>query len=60
VARRPLKAIAGLGVDVPEWAQLLARALAFRIATFHLLGRWDLVRSYRYSPAVDAVGSLAR
>ncbi|NKF30958.1 hypothetical protein HER21_31395 [Pseudomonas sp. BGM005] len=26
---------------VPERRQLLIRALVFRIATLHLLGRWD-------------------
>ncbi|MEU2201145.1 hypothetical protein [Isoptericola sp. NPDC019482] len=51
----PMRAIAGLGAGVPEWSQLVVRALAFRIATFHLLGRWDRARSDRYAPLVDAV-----
>jgi hypothetical protein len=56
----PVEAIAALGADTPEWAQLVVRALTFRIATFHLLGRWDRARSHRYAPAVDAVLAFVR
>lgn len=56
----PVEAVAELGADVPEWPQLVLRALTFRIATFHLLGLWDTARSNRYAPVVDAAVTLAR
>lgn len=58
--RAPLEAVDELGADVPEWSQLVLRALTFRIATFHLLGLWDSARSNRYAPVVDAAVTLAR
>ena len=44
-----------LGTGVPEWPQLLVRALAFRIATLHLLDAWDAEQTVRHRPVVDAV-----
>ncbi|NQX23558.1 hypothetical protein [Curtobacterium sp. VKM Ac-2852] len=44
-----------LGTGVPEWPQLLVRALAFRIATLHLLDAWDAEHAVRHRPVVDAV-----
>lgn len=44
-----------LGTGVPEWPQLLVRALAFRIATLHLLDAWDADQTARHRPVVDAV-----
>jgi hypothetical protein len=35
--------------------QLLVRALAFRIATLHLLDAWDTDQAARHRPVVDAV-----
>lgn len=43
---------------IPEWRQLLLRALVFRIATLHLLGRWDDSQAERHSPAAIAVIAL--
>jgi uncharacterized protein (TIGR02569 family) len=56
----PLSELSELGTNVPEWGQLLVRALTFRIATFHLLGNWGPARSRRYSPAVEAALTLAQ
>lgn len=56
----PVEALAELGADVPEWSQLVVRALAFRIATFHLLGVWNSAGAERYAPVVDAAVALAR
>lgn len=56
----PGEAVAELGADVPEWSQLVVRALTFRIATFHLLGLWDMARSNRYAPVVDAAVNTPR
>ena len=44
-----------LGAGEPEWRQLLVRALAFRIATLHLLGAWDATSIARHRAVVDAV-----
>ncbi|SKC68819.1 hypothetical protein [Krasilnikoviella flava] len=55
-----IETVAELGADTPEWAQLLVRALTFRIATFHLLEGWSPARSNRYAPAADAALALAR
>lgn len=44
----------------PEWEQLLARALAFCITTFHLLGGWNDRLHQLHAPVVDAVLSLLR
>jgi uncharacterized protein (TIGR02569 family) len=44
--------------DIPEWRQLLLRALVFRMATLHLLGAWSHESTRRHAPVVQAV--LAR
>ena len=46
--------------DIPDGAQLLVRALVFRIATFVLLGRWDDALAARHAPIVDAALALVR
>jgi len=51
----PVAQLDALGADVAEWDQLLVRALAFRIATLHLLGAWDAAAAARHSPVVDAL-----
>lgn len=57
----PVASLAGLAdlgpsIGAPaEWPQLLARALAFRMATLHLLGVWDAASTARHAPVVDAV-----
>jgi uncharacterized protein (TIGR02569 family) len=43
---------------VPQWRQLLLRALVFRMATLHLLGLWDEAHSKRHAPVVRAVIAL--
>ena len=37
------------------WPQLLIRALAFRIATLHLLGGWDAAGTDRHRQVIDAL-----
>lgn len=49
-----------VGRDIPEWEQLLVRALTFRMTTLHLLNAWDLQRAERHAPVLDAVASLAQ
>lgn len=44
--------------NVSHWQQLLLRALVFRIATLHLLGRWDDSQAERHSPVAVAVIAL--
>jgi uncharacterized protein (TIGR02569 family) len=44
---------------VSEWGQLLVRALAFRVATLHLLGVWNQARSERHRPVAAAIVELA-
>lgn len=51
----PTDRLAPLGAGIPEWRQLLVRALAFRVATLHLLGAWDGAAVVRHRPVVDAV-----
>jgi uncharacterized protein (TIGR02569 family) len=51
----PVTQLGALGADVAEWDQLLVRALAFRIATLHLLGAWDAAAAARHRPVVDAL-----
>jgi uncharacterized protein (TIGR02569 family) len=51
----PVAQLDALGADVAEWDQLLVRALAFRIATLHLLGAWDAAAAARHRPVVDAL-----
>lgn len=52
--------VASLADDrrIPEWRQLLLRALAFRITTQHLLGRWDAAFARRHEPVVATAIAL--
>lgn len=50
-----MTALDALGDGVAEWRQLLVRALAFRIATMHLLGAWDTMTVATHRPVVDAL-----
>jgi uncharacterized protein (TIGR02569 family) len=43
---------------IPQWRQLLLRALVFRMTTLHLLGRWDEDHAQRHAPVVEAVIAL--
>lgn len=43
---------------IGRWRQLLLRALVFRMATLHLLGRWDDADARRHAPVVHAVIAL--
>lgn len=54
----PTSALVPLGRGTAEWPQLLVRALAFRIATLHLLGAWDDIATARHAAVVDAVASV--
>ena len=51
----------GLGrlAAVPEWSQLLVRALAFRVLVLQLLGVWDDDQDVRHRPLTDALLSGA-
>ncbi|GAA3338880.1 TIGR02569 family protein [Curtobacterium pusillum] len=51
----PADRLDALGDGVAEWSQLLVRALAFRIATLHLLGGWDADGADRHRPVIDAL-----
>lgn len=51
----PLDRLDLLGDGVAEWAQLLVRALAFRIATLQLLGAWDVAVEDRHRMVIDAL-----
>lgn len=51
----PLGRLEALGDGVAEWRQLLVRALAFRIATLHLLGAWDADGAELHRPVIDAL-----
>lgn len=51
----PVARLAALGDGVAEWRQLLVRALAFRVATLHLLGAWDAAAVERHRPVVAAI-----
>ncbi|TDN43481.1 uncharacterized protein (TIGR02569 family) [Curtobacterium flaccumfaciens] len=51
----PPSRLGPLGDGIAEWGQLLVRALAFRIATLHLLGAWDADGEARHRPVVDAL-----
>lgn len=42
-----------------DWGQLLVRALAFRIATLHLLGSWSRGHVERHRPVATAIVELA-
>jgi uncharacterized protein (TIGR02569 family) len=43
---------------IPEWRQLLLRALVFRMTTLHLLGYWDDGQAERHAPVAEAVIAL--
>jgi uncharacterized protein (TIGR02569 family) len=51
----PVDDLGPLGEGVAEWAQLLVRALAFRITTLVLLGVWDQAAADHHRPVVAAV-----
>ncbi|WP_413602185.1 hypothetical protein [Curtobacterium sp. Curtsp57] len=51
----PLDGLERLGDGVPEWSQLLVRALAFRIATLLVAGAWGSDDVERHAPVIDAV-----
>lgn len=53
----PLDDLAGHH-GIPEWRQLLLRALVFRMTTLHLLGYWDDVQAERHAPIAEAVIAL--
>jgi uncharacterized protein (TIGR02569 family) len=55
----PLDELGPLGRDVPEWPQLVVRALAFRITTLVLLGAWDQAAVDHHRPVVTAVVAAA-
>ncbi|MFB7251638.1 hypothetical protein [Microbacterium sp. NPDC056234] len=55
----PTAPLAALVRDMPEGAQMLLRALVFRIATLHLLGRWDDRMVQHHSPIVRTALALA-
>ena len=50
----PTDRLLELGDSIPEWRQLLVRALTFRIATLHILGHWDAKMEKRHEPIVNA------
>lgn len=50
----PLARMREFADGMAEGAQLLIRALVFRIATLHLLGVWDDEQVRRHAPVVDA------
>lgn len=51
----PVERLGTLGAGVPEWSQLLVRALAFRIATLVLLGAWDRAQTDHHRTVVAAL-----
>ena len=51
----PIESVPASGRGIAEWEQLLVRALAFRMATLHLLDVWDSALAERHAPVVDAV-----
>jgi uncharacterized protein (TIGR02569 family) len=55
----PLDDLGPLGLGVPEWSQLLVRALTFRITTLVLLGAWDGAAVDHHRPVVAAVTAAA-
>ncbi|QPZ37967.1 hypothetical protein [Paramicrobacterium chengjingii] len=54
----PAGRLAELGDGIPEWRQLLVRAVAFRIATLHNLDSWGEGMDERHEPVVSAVISI--
>lgn len=55
----PADGLAGLGTGIPEWGQLLVRALAFRIAALHNLQAWDGAMREQHEPVAAAVTALS-
>lgn len=51
----PLDRLEALGAGIDEWRQFLVRALAFRVATLHLLDAWDADAVRRHAAVVDAL-----
>lgn len=43
---------------IPQWRQLLLRALVFRMTTLHLLGYWDDPQVDRHKPVAAAIVAL--
>ena len=43
---------------IPQWRQLLLRALVFRMTTLHLLGYWDDPQAGRHKPVAAAIVAL--
>lgn len=56
----PTENLVTLGSGIAEWQQLLVRALIFRIATWHNLGRWSAAMDEQHKSVVDAVIELRR
>ncbi|MDQ3527232.1 MAG: hypothetical protein M3424_05010 [Actinomycetota bacterium] len=54
----PASRLAELGGAIPEWRQLLVRALTFRMVTLHNLQRWDAELDERHGPVVAAVVAI--
>jgi uncharacterized protein (TIGR02569 family) len=51
----PAARLDALGDGMVEWRQLLVRALAFRIATLHLLGAWHADAAARHRAVIDVL-----
>lgn len=51
----PTSRMIEVGDGIQQWRQLLVRALTFRIATLHLLGKWDREMDERHQPVVAAI-----
>ncbi|WP_309107341.1 phosphotransferase [Arthrobacter sp.] len=45
---------------IPQWRQLLLRALVFRMTTLHLLGNWDSGKADRHSPVAAGIVALTQ
>ncbi|MDQ0678328.1 uncharacterized protein (TIGR02569 family) [Arthrobacter pascens] len=43
---------------IPQWRQLLLRALVFRMTTLHLFGYWDDAQADRHKPVAAAIATL--
>ncbi|KQO63872.1 hypothetical protein ASF23_04095 [Curtobacterium sp. Leaf261] len=51
----PADGLAALGTGLAEWRQLVVRAMAFRMATLHLLDAWSEEMAARHEPVIDAI-----
>lgn len=56
----PVESAVELGRGISEWEQLLVRAMAFRVATLHVMGAWDAVAADRHARVVSAITALSR